>query len=285
MLAFAANSLLCRLALRSAGMDAASFTAVRLISGAATLWLLMCLRGRRLAGDWWSSLALFVYAAAFSYAYVRLSAGSGALILFGAVQTTMLGYGLYQGERLRPWQVVGVSVAVGGLVWLVLPGVAAPPPGGAAMMAAAGTAWGVYSLRGRRSVDAAASTAGNFLRTVPLALLLCVPSADKLSLPWGGYGCALASGVLTSGLGYIVWYAVLPRLAATRAAIVQLSVPLLAAVGGVGLLNEALTPRLLGCAVAILGGIALVILAKEENGPTPIRSGRLSENERGSLER
>ena len=193
MLAFAANSLLCRLALHSTRIDAASFTTVRLVSGAATLWLLLRLRARRPAGDWRSALALFVYATAFSFAYVSLPAGSGALILFGAVQTTMLGYGLYRGERLRPWQVAGLGCAVGGLVWLVLPGVAAPPLAGAAVMACAGTAWGVYSLRGRRASDAAAATAGNFLRTVPLAALLCVVFAGKLSLPPDGCGYALAS--------------------------------------------------------------------------------------------
>lgn len=264
MLAFAANSLLCRLALRSTGTDPASFTAVRLISGAATLWLLVRLRARRPAGDWGSALALFAYAAAFSYAYARLPAGSGALILFGAVQTTMLGYGLCHGERLRPWQVAGVGFAVGGLVWLVLPGVAAPPLAGAALMAGAGVGWGTYSLRGRQAADAAASTAGNFLRTVPLAVALCALSAGRLSLAADGCGYALASGAVTSGLGYIVWYSVLPRLVATQAAIFQLSVPLLAAMGGVALLKEPVTGRLLGSAVAIFGGITLVMLAQRK---------------------
>ncbi len=264
MIAFAVNSLLCRLALKSTGIDAASFTAVRLISGTVVLWLILQARRPRTpaAGRWDSSLALFVYAAAFSYAYARLPTAVGALILFGSVQATMIGYGLFAGEKLRGWQTAGLCLAAGGLVWLLLPGLSAPPARGAALMGCASIAWGVYSLRGRNAADATAATAGNFLRAVPMAAVLSAVMCTEFSWRADGICYAAVSGAVTSGLGYVVWYSVLPRLKATNAAVIQLSVPVLAAAGGVGLLNEPMTLRLLGSSLAILGGIAVVISAR-----------------------
>ncbi|CAM8664601.1 RhaT Permeases of the drug/metabolite transporter (DMT) superfamily [Comamonadaceae bacterium] len=276
MLAFAGNSLLCRVALKGGAMDAASFTTVRLVSGAITLAALVWLqrkpspRGARTAalpGDGWSALALFVYAAGFSFAYLSMSAATGALLLFGAVQATMIAWGLYRGERLSPQQLGGFALAVAGLVVLMLPGVAAPGLAGSAAMLGAGVAWGAYSLLGRRQpthggADPTAITAGNFIRTVPMALALSAVALPQLHITSSGLVFAVASGALTSGVGYAVWYRVLPTLQATHAATVQLSVPVIAAVGGVVLLGEAATwpMALSGC--AILGGIGLVIWKK-----------------------
>ena len=287
MLAFAGNSLLCRIALKQTGIDAASFTSLRLTSGAVVLALLVFWRGRsnqrlgRLggtgpaaplrpwqAGSWLSALALFVYAAGFSFAYVSLTAATGALLLFGVVQTSMIGWGLSRGERLQLLQWLGLLAASAGLVWLLLPGLAAPPLGAGALMTSAGVAWAVYTLRGRSAgagvmaPDATTVTAGNFLRAAPLAL-----GASALLWPWArwdtqGVLLALASGALASGLGYAIWYTALRGLSATRAAIVQLTVPALATAGGVLMLGEQLTPHLLGASVAVLGGVALVIVAR-----------------------
>ena len=261
LLAFAGNSLLCRAALAHTGIDAASFTLVRLLSGAVVLALLAWWRrgGASGRGNWLSALALFVYAAAFSFAYVKLTAAAGALLLFGAVQATMIAHGLLSGERLRPLQVVGLVLACGGLVGLVLPGLSAPPLGAAALMLLAGVAWGVYSLRGRSGGDATSTTAGNFLRATPLALLLSIATPGPTAWDAPGLAYAAASGALASGVGYALWYAALPQLRATQAATVQLSVPVLAALGGVALLGEPLTLRLTLATVAILGGIGLVI--------------------------
>lgn len=263
MAAFAGNSLLCRIALRQAGMDAASFTSIRLLAGAAML-MLLARRSRDRpadagAGNWLSALALFAYAAGFSFAYVSLPAATGALLLFGAVQATMIGHGLWTGERLRNLQIAGLSLALAGLVGLLLPGLAAPPLTGSLLMIGAGVAWGVYSLRGRGAGDPTRVTAGNFLRAVPLALLLSVLTLRGATLDLLGIACALASGAFASGVGYALWYTALPGLNATRAATVQLSVPVLAALGGIVFLGEAVTPRLLLASAAILGGIALVI--------------------------
>ena len=249
MIAFAANSLLCRLALKSTGIDAATFTTVRLISGAVMLWLILQARRtkRRPAGSWGSALALFVVRGRVLVRLrTRLPTAVGALILFGSVQATMIGYGLFAGEKLRGWQSAGLCLAAGGLVWLLLPGLSAPPAGGAALMACAGVAWGIYSLRGRGAVDATATTAGNFLRAVPLAGLLSVAMFAEFSWRATGVWYAVGSGAVTSGLGYVIWYSVLPRLKATNAAIIQLSVPVLAAAGGVGLLGEPMTLRRAG---------------------------------------
>jgi drug/metabolite transporter (DMT)-like permease len=268
MLAFAANSLLCRLALQRQGIDPASFGSIRLVSGAITLLLVVQLRSRppsAAQADWLAAAMLFAYVAFFSFAYLSLSAGTGALILFGAVQLTMLGAGLGSGERFGPIAWLGFLLAAGGLVYLVLPGVAAPPLLGAVMMAVAGVAWGVYSLRGRDVAASGSATSRNFLRAVPLALALSVIFVARAHADATGIALAVASGALTSGLGYVVWYAALARLSAMQAATVQLSVPLLAAFGGVLLLSEAITPRLAAASVAILGGIAIVLSQKSRN--------------------
>lgn len=262
MLAFAGNSLLCRMALRDTAIDPATFTLVRLLSGAVALWLIVRMwTGMRVqAGSWLSALALFAYAAGFSFAYVGLSAGAGALLLFGAVQTTMILFGLWKGERLNGWQVIGLAVALGGLVVLLLPGLSAPPLQSTILMIGAGVAWGVYSLRGKGAGDPLAATAGNFLRALPFAVILSAAPLGLARMDAAGIAYAIASGALTSGVGYAIWYAALRGLKATSAATVQLSVPVIAAIGGVLLLGEPVSLRLLGASVAILGGIALVIV-------------------------
>jgi drug/metabolite transporter (DMT)-like permease len=267
LLAFAGNSLLCRLALRHSAIDAASFTLIRLLSGALCLWLIArwCdgprASAQAPAGNWLSALALFVYAAAFSSAYARLGAGTGALLLFGAVQASMIVWGLFQGERLRGLQWLGWGVAVAGLFGLVWPGWAAPPWQGSALMAAAGMAWAVYTVRGKRSGQGSPLrvTAGNFARAVLPAALCSALLWRGVALDAAGAACAVASGALASGVGYAVWYTVLPALRVTTAATLQLAVPVIAAAGGVVWLGEALTWRLVLSAPAILGGIALVV--------------------------
>ena len=271
MLAFAGNSLLCRMALKHTAIDPASFTSLRLASGALVLGLLVAWRGRGqagagrpwAAGDWTSALALFIYAAGFSFAYVSLSAATGALLLFGVVQTTMIGWGLWRGERLRPLQWLGLVTASAGLVWLLLPGLATPSLAAGLLMGSAGLAWAVYTLRGRTAGgDPTAVTAGNFLRAAPLSLVVSALMAAQARCDVPGLLLALASGALASGAGYAVWYTALRGLTATRAAILQLSVPVLAAAGGVLLLGEALTQGLLLASLAVLGGVLLVILAR-----------------------
>jgi drug/metabolite transporter (DMT)-like permease len=260
LLAFAANSVLCRLALRDTSIDPASFTAIRLLSGAVTLWLLVRFgrRAPRLGGDWSSAAALLIYAVAFSFAYVALTTGTGALLLFGAVQLVMIGSGVIAGERID-WRIgSGWVVAVAGLVLLLLPGVTAPPGLKAAMMLSAGAAWGVYSLRGRRSRDPLRDTAGNFIRAAPFAALLAALYWPYGSIDRQGMLLALLSGAVASGLGYAAWYTVLPRLGAIVAANLQLSVPVIAALGGVVLSGEAITWRLALSSLLVLGGIALV---------------------------
>ena len=261
LMAFAGNSLLCRLALTRTRIDAASFTTIRIASGALVLLLLVQLRpGRKHAGGSWpSALALILYAAGFSFAYVRLTAGTGALLLFGAVQATMITVGVLRGERLSALQSGGLLLAYAGLIDLVLPGISAPPLVSAVLMLAAGAAWGVYSLRGKGAGDPTAVTAGNFVRAVPLAILVSVLAGSYRSVDSAGAGYAVASGALASGLGYAVWYTALHDLRATTAATVQLSVPVIAAAGGVLLLREPLTSRLLIAAACILGGVALVV--------------------------
>ncbi|MFC2971666.1 EamA family transporter [Azotobacter bryophylli] len=261
MLAFAGNSLLCRLALRDTALDPASFTGVRLLAGALTLWLLLRLGSQpaKKGGSWAGACALFVYAAGFSFAYRQLDTGVGALLLFGAVQLGMLLHGLRRGERLGAWGCGGLLLALGGLVALLLPGAGAPAPGGAVLMLLAGLAWAVYSLLGRGAADPLAATAGNFLRAIPLTLLLSLALAAHSQPDPLGLCYALLSGALTSGLGYAVWYSALRGLGSLQAATVQLSVPILAALAGALLLGEALSLRLALAAVAVLGGIALVL--------------------------
>ena len=264
MIAFASNSLLCRAALKQTSIDAATFTFVRIFSGAAALWLIIKMRRRawKDAGNWCSAAALFVYAAAFSFAYNTLSAGMGALLLFGAVQATMILWGFRKGERLQAIQIVGLVVAVTGLVVLLLPGLSAPSLSGSILMLGAGVAWGIYSLRGQAETNPVSATAGNFLRAVPFAVAVSI-----IMLPWArldhtGIGYGVISGAITSGLGYVIWYSALPGLKAAGAATVQLSVPVLAAIGGILLLGEPITFRHFVASIAVLGGIALVIIEK-----------------------
>ncbi|MEM1055354.1 MAG: DMT family transporter [Bacteroidota bacterium] len=269
MVAFAANSVLARLALATTETGAATFTAVRLLAGALVLVGIVTLRTRSdtvtpsRGGNWASAVALFVYAAAFSFAYLSLATGTGALLLFGAVQLTMIGWGLVHGERFGPVRTLGLVLAMGGLVVLVAPGVEAPPLGAAVVMALSGAAWGAYSLRGRGAVDPVAVSAGNFWRAAILGggLVVAVVAwpGPELRADAPGLGYGVLSGALTSGLGYVLWYRVLPHLRAASAATVQLSVPVLAALGGVAFVGEAVTLRLAVATVATLGGIALVV--------------------------
>jgi drug/metabolite transporter (DMT)-like permease len=265
MIAFAGNSLLCRLALKNSGIDPASFSSIRIVSGAFVLWLIVTIRGgtHNYAGSWLSALALFTYAAGFSFAYVSLPASTGSLLLFGAVQATMISRGLWAGERLRSRQIVGLICAFGGLVGLLLPGLTAPPLFGSILMLGAGLAWGIYSLRGAGVDDPLDATAGNFLYATVFAAGLSV-----IMLPWSslnllGIWYAMLSGSLASGVGYAIWYTALRGLKATSAASVQLSVPVIAAVGGIAFLGETLTLRLVIASIAVLGGVALVIFDRQ----------------------
>lgn len=264
MIAFAGNSLLCRVALKHTSIDAASFTTIRLISGALMLWLLVRIRHgvHTGSGNWVSAFALFVYAAGFSFAYVSLPAATGALLLFGAVQATMISHGIWSGERLLRLQLFGLMLAFAGLVGLLLPGLSAPPLYGSILMLAAGMAWGIYSLRGKGAGDPTRVTAGNFMRAVPFSIALIVIMLNGASLDRAGFLYAVSSGALASGVGYAIWYTALPALKATNAATVQLSVPVIAALGGIVFLAEPITLRLVLASVAILGGIALVIFEK-----------------------
>jgi drug/metabolite transporter (DMT)-like permease len=265
MLAFAGNSLLCRLALKGTALDASTFTLVRIAAAALALWLILRVRGggSGVAGNWTSALTLFVYAAGFSFAYVRLAAGTGALLLFGAVQATMIGYGLASGEPLRIGQWAGLVLALAGLTWLVLPGVSAPPLLSSVLMLGAGVAWGIYSLRGRGAGEPVVTNAGNFLRAVPFAAGLSTLTLAQFSFDGTGFACAVVSGAVTSGVGYVIWYAVVKHLRAATAASVQLSVPVIAALGGIGLLGEPLSARLVVGSAAVLGGIALVVAGRQ----------------------
>ncbi len=269
MIAFAANSLLCRLALQEPVIDPASFGSIRLVSGALTLALIVRMKsapsqpGR---ADWLAAAMLFAYVAFFSFAYLTLSAGTGALILFGAVQITMFSVGLRAGEAFRPVAWAGFALAVAGLVYLVSPGLTAPPLLGAVLMATAGVAWGVYSLRGRGVGDPLAATARNFTRATVFALVLSLLLVTRAHVSAAGMALAIVSGAITSGLGYVVWYAALNRLSAMRAATVQLSVPPIAAFGGALLLAEPVTARLALASAAILGGIAIVLSSRAHGG-------------------
>jgi drug/metabolite transporter (DMT)-like permease len=262
MLAFAANSLLCRLALGQQLIDAASFTAVRVMSGAVTLGLIMLprwLAKGRAKVDRRSAAMLFTYMAFFSFAYVSLSAGTGALILFGAVQLTMFIAALRGGEQFSLLSWAGLALAVIGLVYLVSPGITAPDPMGVILMTIAGTAWGFYSLLGRNVADALEATANNFIFSVPFVIIVGFLFMDKLHSSSSGLTLAVVSGAITSGLGYVIWYSALRGLTATRAATVQLSVPAIAALGGVLLLSEQITLRLVVASVATLSGVWIVL--------------------------
>lgn len=276
LIGFAANSLLCRAALGAGTIDPIAFTFVRLVSGAALLAPLAAVTRPRTpqtagsGGSWSGALALFIYAVLFSLAYVRLTTGTGALLLFGSVQATMLGVAIARGERPRAGEWAGLAVALAGLAALVAPGVTAPDPLAALAMAAAGAAWGAYTLLGRGATRPLATTAGNFVRAAPLALGLAAWAAfstTTLRLTPSGIELAAASGVVASGLGYTLWYAALPSLTAARAALLQLSVPVIAAAAGVIFLDETPTLRLAACSAAVLGGIAIAIAARRR--PTP----------------
>jgi drug/metabolite transporter (DMT)-like permease len=273
LVGFAANSLLCRAALQPRLIDAGTFTSIRLLAGAVVLLVLdRALGGARApgrGGSWLSAAALFAYAAAFSFAYVSIGAAVGALLLFGAVQATMLAWAIRSGERPRAAEWVGLAVAVAGLAALVFPGLTAPEPAGAALMIGAGVAWGAYSLRGRRAARPLTATAGNFARSVPFTLALSLLASAGFRVSGRGALLAATSGALASGVGYSLWYAALRGLTATRAAVVQLSVPVLAAAGGVLLLGEPLTPRLLLAGAAILGGVALAVASTGRRGARP----------------
>jgi drug/metabolite transporter (DMT)-like permease len=273
MLAFAANSLLCRMALGHRLMDAASFAAIRVISGAVVLSLMVMPRRRMRPGaaNWRSVLALSAYMIFFSFAYLTLSAGTGALILFGAVQLTMFAVSLRAGEHVATPAWVGLAIAVLGLVYLVSPGLAAPDPPGAAAMAIAGAAWGYYSLLGRSASDPLEATAGNFLYSVPLMIVVALAFKSNWHVTSEGVVLAMLSGGIASGLGYVIWYAALRGLTGTRAATVQLSVPVIAAFAGVVLLGEQVTPRLLLASAATLGGV-WIVLAQRTRQAAPARS-------------
>lgn len=268
LIAFAFNSILCRTALRGGEADPAGFTLVRLVSGAIALIVISYFFGREKdfsgRGNWFSAFFLFAYATCFSFAYMGLTAGTGALILFGSVQLTMIVFAIIRGERPHPLEWIGLVAAVAGLVYLVLPGLSAPPPGSSALMAAAGAAWGFYTLRGRRSDAPLADTSANFLRSVPMIGVAAIPFLAKVNLSTNGLLLASASGALTSGVGYSIWYAALRHLTATRAAVLQLVVPVLTAGFGIVLLAEQASMRLAIAAALILGGILAVIIARKK---------------------
>ena len=261
MVAFAANSVLCRLALGAGLIDAASFATVRTVAGALLLAGILLVRRRPVTArpNWRSVIALYLYMAFFAFAYLSLSAGTGALILFGAVQLTMFTVALRAGEHFSAASWAGLVIAIAGLVYLVSPGLAAPDPLGAALMAVAGVSWGAYSLVGRSAADPVEATAHNFLYAVPLVVATSLAFAGKFQVTAAGAGYAVLSGAVASGIGYVIWYAALRRLSGTGAATVQLSVPVIAAIGGVIVLSEAVTPRLIVASVATLGGVALVL--------------------------
>ncbi|HZN53981.1 MAG TPA: DMT family transporter [Candidatus Polarisedimenticolaceae bacterium] len=258
--AFAANSLLCRLALGRGAIDAASFSAIRLLAGAAALSAIVRVwrPGRQGVGGTWASASMLVlYAIPFSFAYRSLGAGTGALVLFASVQTTMLAAGIIAGERPGARQISGILLAIAGLVYLVSPGLSAPSPTGCALMAVAGIAWGGYTLRGRRVSDPLGETAGNFVRSIPFAAAVGLLALPRFHVTSSGALLAVLSGAIASGLGYVSWYAALRGLSATRAASLQLAVPVLTAVGGVMFLSERVTMRLVAASILILGGVAL----------------------------
>ena len=271
MTAFAANSLLARAALAGNAIDAGSFTAIRILSGALALAALLVVRDRRnplrpLPGRWISAIALLVYALAFSLAYLRLSTAAGALILFASVQGSMIGWGVLHRDRPAPAELTGLAVAFGGFVYLLLPGLGTPDLPGSLLMILSGAAWGAYSLVGRGVRDPLGATAGNFMRAAPCCLPLVVWALWAGHATAAGIVLAMTSGIVTSGLGYAIWYHTLPRLSTTQAATVQLTVPILAGIGAVTFLTEMLTQRLVVAAVCVLGGVAFTILRRRRAG-------------------
>jgi len=268
--AFAFNSILCRLALGTQAIDASSFTAIRLFSGAVTLLIILSISSKTRSkdlkrGNWVSAFFLFGYAICFSFAYVGLTTATGALILFGMVQATMIISALVSGERPKILEWLGLILSLAGLVYLVLPGLESPPIISSILMMLAGIAWGFYTLRGKSSENPLAETAGNFARTIPFVILATLPFVYRLNISPKGILFAVLSGAIASGIGYSVWYAALKYHTATRAAILQLSVPVIAAVGGLLFLAEAISLHLMFASVMILGGIGLVISTKKKS--------------------
>ena len=264
MIMFAGNSLLCRLALKMTTIDAVSFTTIRILSALVALLLIIGTRRgparRAIAGDWPGALVLIAYAFTFSFAYVSLSTATGALLLVGGAQLAMIGYGLWSGERLQPLQIAGLVLACSGLVGLLLPGASAPPLADAGLMLGAGVAWGVYCLMGKGGREPLHVNAGNFLRALPLAAVLSIATLSWASIDVMGFMYAVLSGALTTGVGYVIWYMALRDMKAVNASVVQLSVPVIAAVGGAIFVTEPVTLRLFLASLATLGGIAFVIV-------------------------
>ncbi len=266
LIAFAANSILCRLALGNEGIDASSFTIIRLLSGTVVLLVIIGttskMTGSSTKGSWTASFMLFLYAITFSYAYISLDTGTGALILFGSVQITMILLSLISGTRLHFTEWAGVTIAFTGFVYLILPGVTAPSTIGFLLMTVSGIAWGIYTLKGRDSKSPLMDTAFNFLRTTPLVILLALATITNSNYSSEGILLALLSGGITSGIGYTIWYIALGSLSSTQAAVLQLSVPVIAALGGVIFVSEAITFRLTISATLVLCGILMVILGR-----------------------
>ena len=267
LLCFAFNSILCRLALKTNEIDAPSFTLIRLVSGAVVLLIIVALtdktEGKFKGGNWLSAFCLFLYAICFSFAYLGLTTATGALILFGSVQLTIIIAALFSGERPQIFEWLGLVFAFGGLIYLVFPGLESPPVLSSILMSAAGIAWGFYSLRGKGTTNPLADTSGNFLRSLPFVVLIALPFLAQIHLSAKGVLLAVLSGAIASGLGYSVWYAALKFHSSIRVAVLQLSVPAIAAVGGVIFLAESVSMRLITASCAILGGIALVIFGKK----------------------
>lgn len=275
LVAFAANSVLCRLALEmqvdGPAIDAGSFTAIRLVSGIVALLIILQLsktssnatKKTSAKGSWFAAAMLFIYAAGFSYAYISLQTGTGALILFGVVQMTMIAVSIYTGNKLHYSEWLGVALAFFGFVYLMLPGVSAPSIQGLVLMTLSGIAWGYYTLAGKGSGDPLGDTSYNFLRTLPLVALLILFNLDSLYLTDSGVYLAIASGAITSGMGYTLWYIALRSLQTMQAAVLQLLVPVIAALGGVLFVDELLTQRIVVSALLILGGILLVVVGKK----------------------
>ncbi len=268
LVCFALNSILCRLALKTDEIDAPAFTVIRIVSGAVTLFVICSVFGKKDApkdqGNWLSAVFLFAYAICFSFAYLSLTTATGALVLFGSVQLTMMIFALVKGERPRILEWLGLILAFGGLVYLVFPGLESPPVFSAILMISAGISWGFYTLRGRGSTNPLADTAGNFLRAVPFAILVTLPFLTQIHLSPKGIILAVLSGAIASGIGYSVWYAALKSHTAARAAVLQLAVPAIAALGGVIFLAESVSMRLILASGLILGGIGLVIFGKKK---------------------
>lgn len=269
LIAFAANSVFCRLALGEGAIDAAGFTAIRLVSGALVL-LILVKTTRKTSdadhrGNWTSAFMLFLYAVTFSFAYISLNTGTGALILFASVQATMIIFAIWKGERLSLWGSLGLFLALGGLIYLVFPGLEAPSPSGAALMVVAGIAWGIYTLRGRGVGSPTVVTTDNFSRSIPFVVLISLIFFQNLHMTVRGTLYAVLSGGLTSAIGYVIWYAALGGHSATSAALVQLMVPVLAAMGGVAFLSEPVTARLLFASAMIIGGVALALTQRQES--------------------